>query len=65
MLFRSSARTAVAALREDFQPIDDMRASATYRLRAAGALLERFLDEHGPPRPDEARVRDFSFGAVP
>jgi xanthine dehydrogenase small subunit len=39
---------AVAALAADFKPIDDMRASAAYRLRVAGALLERFFAEHAP-----------------
>ena len=33
---------AIAALAEDFKPLSDMRASSTYRLRTAGALLKRF-----------------------
>ena len=38
----------IAALDEDFEPISDMRASATYRLRAAGGLLRRFyLQQQG------------------
>ena len=40
-----AARDAVAALARDFQPIDDMRASAAYRLKVAGNLLRRFLIE--------------------
>jgi xanthine dehydrogenase small subunit len=36
--------TAVEALRRDFQPIGDLRASAAYRARVAGALLERFVE---------------------
>jgi xanthine dehydrogenase small subunit len=36
---------AIGALASDFQPISDMRASADYRLRAAGSLLRRFLLE--------------------
>jgi xanthine dehydrogenase small subunit len=44
----ASVRSAAAALRGDFAPISDMRASASYRMRAAAALLERFFDEHGP-----------------
>jgi xanthine dehydrogenase small subunit len=37
---------AVAALAQDFTPISDMRASAAYRLRAAGNFLRRFFLEH-------------------
>ena len=37
---------AAAALAEDFQPMSDLRASAAYRMRTAGALLERFFAEH-------------------
>jgi xanthine dehydrogenase small subunit len=33
---------AVAALDTDFKPLSDLRASAAYRLRAAGNLLRRF-----------------------
>jgi xanthine dehydrogenase small subunit len=36
----------IAALDEDFEPISDMRASATYRLQAAGGLLRRFFLQH-------------------
>ncbi len=61
----ASIRGAVDALKSDFAPIDDLRASAAYRLRVAGALLERFLEEHGAGRPrGEVRVKDFTFGAV-
>ena len=44
----TSTATAIAALAQDFTPISDMRASADYRLRAAGNLLRRFLLEHHP-----------------
>ncbi len=37
-------RAAIEALQRDFSPIDDMRASAAYRSRMAGVLLERFLE---------------------
>lgn len=37
---------AVAALAEDFAPLDDARASADYRSRIAGNLLRRFYLEH-------------------
>ena len=36
---------AIAALSQDFKPLDDMRASAHYRLKVAGNLLRRFLIE--------------------
>ncbi len=36
---------AIAALPQDFTPLDDMRASAHYRLKIAGNLLLRFLIE--------------------
>jgi xanthine dehydrogenase small subunit len=37
---------AAAALAEDFQPLDDMRASSAYRLTVAQNLLTRFRLEH-------------------
>ncbi|WP_062234227.1 xanthine dehydrogenase small subunit [Aureimonas sp. N4] len=37
-----SVARAAEALREDFQPLDDLRASADYRLQAAAGCLERF-----------------------
>ena len=37
----ATVRTAAEALGRDFQPIDDMRASAAYRMRAARNLLMR------------------------
>ena len=36
---------AIAALGEDFAPIDDLRASAGYRLEVARALLRKALTE--------------------
>lgn len=38
----SAFEAAAAALAEDFDPIDDFRASAAYRLKGAGNLLRRF-----------------------
>ena len=38
---------ACEALASDFQPIDDMRASAQYRLETAQALLRKALHEAG------------------
>src|SRR5206468_7565440 len=46
----ASVRGAARALRTDFKPIGDMRASAAYRGRVAAALLERFYSAHGPGR---------------
>lgn len=36
---------AEAVIRTDIRPIDDIRSTAQYRLRAAGVLLRRFLEE--------------------
>ncbi len=36
-----AVRAAAEALAQDFQPIDDMRASAAYRLQAAQNLIHR------------------------
>ncbi|MCR4523640.1 MULTISPECIES: xanthine dehydrogenase small subunit [Bosea] len=41
----TAVAAAVAALSQDFTPLDDMRASAHYRLKIAGNLLRRFLIE--------------------
>ena len=53
----ASIDDAVAALAQDFAPISDMRASADYRLRSAGALLRRFelsqRDDAAPLRTHE------------
>ncbi|MBH1987361.1 MAG: xanthine dehydrogenase small subunit, partial [Burkholderiales bacterium] len=38
----ATLRAAQAALAQDFQPLTDLRASASYRLRTARNLLERF-----------------------
>jgi xanthine dehydrogenase small subunit len=49
---------AVSALSEDFSPLDDLRASATYRERVAGNLLRRaFLAETWPG--SELRVTEY------
>lgn len=41
----TSWSAAIEALGEDYQPIDDMRASATYRMETAKALLAKALVE--------------------
>ena len=48
----NSIDKACVALAEDFAPISDMRASASYRLRAAQNLLRRFyLETSAAPAP--------------
>jgi xanthine dehydrogenase small subunit len=47
---------AIAALARDFAPIDDLRASATYRLDAARALLRRALTEIAGAPTHQTRV---------
>ena len=54
---------ALAALGEDFQPIDDMRASAGYRLDVARALLRRSLTEIGGTATRQTRVVGFREAA--
>ncbi|MCY1269636.1 xanthine dehydrogenase, small subunit [compost metagenome] len=46
---QAAVAAAQAALAEDFQPIDDLRASAAYRLKVAQNLLQRALLEWTPP----------------
>jgi len=47
----ATLRAAQAALAQDFQPLTDLRASASYRLRTARNLLERFWLETRPDAP--------------
>jgi xanthine dehydrogenase small subunit len=54
---------AVAALGEDFAPIDDMRASAEYRLDVARALLRKALTEIGGTFTRQTRLVGFREGA--
>ena len=41
-----------AALAQDFTPLSDMRASAGYRLKVAGNLIERLIYESAPEAPE-------------
>lgn len=50
-----SVAAAVAALADDFTPIDDMRASAAYRAQVAGNLLRRAHLEFTAGNGDAAR----------
>lgn len=47
----AAREAAVAALAQDFTPIDDHRAGASYRLRVAAALLRRWWHETSPEAP--------------
>ena len=47
----ATARAAMAALAQDFQPLTDLRGSAGYRQRSAQALLHRFWLETRPVDP--------------
>jgi xanthine dehydrogenase small subunit len=55
----ATAEAAAGALARDFQPITDLRASASYRQRAAANLLRRFWLEtrrDAPLAPDQVSV---------
>jgi xanthine dehydrogenase small subunit len=52
----ASWHQAMTALDQDFTPIDDMRASGTYRRRAARGLLQRALAEMAGAAPQDTRV---------
>ncbi|KQU24201.1 FAD-binding molybdopterin dehydrogenase [Methylobacterium sp. Leaf94] len=41
-----------AAVARDFTPLSDMRASAAYRLKVAGNLIERLIHEAAPEAPE-------------
>jgi xanthine dehydrogenase small subunit len=47
----ATLRQAQTALSTDFQPMTDLRASSTYRLKVASNLLERFWLETRPGHP--------------
>ena len=55
----SAALAVAGVLAEDFAPIDDMRASAAYRLDAAGSLLVKALVEAGGEATTTTRIRGF------
>ena len=52
----ATLRQAQAALAQDFAPLSDMRASAEYRLKVAGNLLERWWLETRPHAPLAAHL---------
>ena len=49
--FAATLARAQAALAADYTPLDDLRASAAYRRRAAANLLQRFHLETRPEAP--------------
>jgi xanthine dehydrogenase small subunit len=58
----ASVKLAMDALRSEFQPISDMRASAAYRSEVLGNLLERFWQE--TQHPDEPTLQTLSLAGV-
>ncbi len=48
---QDTVKAAMQALGDDFKPLDDMRASAGYRLQVARNLLQRFWFETRPDDP--------------
>jgi len=57
--------SAINALALDFQPIDDMRATAMYRLQTAQSLLLKALHEIGGTSSAEMRVFGLRPGEIP
>ena len=54
---------AIALIGDDFKPIDDLRASAKYRLDVARALLRRALTEIGGASTQQTRITGFREAA--
>ena len=52
----ASWQTAIAALAQDFSPINDQRASAGYRRDVAGALLRKALTEVAAASTRQTRI---------
>ena len=59
---RKTVEAAAAALAQDFRPITDMRASATYRLEAAQNLLLRAFLESAEARPRVVEAQAVAYG---
>jgi xanthine dehydrogenase small subunit len=58
----ASVEAACIALQEDFTPIDDMRASAAYRMKTVQNCLRRFWHERGEPGDEPTRVLELADG---
>jgi len=55
---QETIKQAMQAMRTDFTPLTDMRASAAYRMRVAANLLQRFFLEHNTtPYPSRLGLR--------
>jgi xanthine dehydrogenase small subunit len=62
----STIATTITALQDDFSPISDMRASASYRMTVAGNLLRRFyLETTGTHYPVRLEIPMVSQKARP
>ncbi|MEW5686835.1 MAG: xanthine dehydrogenase small subunit [Pseudomonadota bacterium] len=59
---RETVEAAVEALPDDFAPITDMRASAAYRLEAAGNLILRAYLESRPEAPTIRSAEAVAYG---
>jgi len=57
----ATVRAAMVALREDFTPLTDWRASATYRMNVAANLLMKLYVETTDPDADTRLVGDRSL----
>ena len=58
-------RSAQEALERDFAPMDDMRASAAYRMQVSKELLAKALREAGGTRGSETRVIGVGYAPGP
>jgi xanthine dehydrogenase small subunit len=56
---QSTIDAAMAALQQDFTPIDDFRASADYRMQIACKLLQRAFLAHTLP-PSQLQVTEYA-----
>jgi len=56
---QATVDAAMAALANDFQPIDDFRATAEYRLQVSQNLVQRLLYETDD-KPDQLRVSQYA-----
>lgn len=64
-LSEDTIAAAVAMIREEFQPLSDMRASADYRREVTGNLLQRFLYAVLEKNSDSTAmgIRDYTYEA--
>ncbi|WP_293903001.1 xanthine dehydrogenase small subunit [Phenylobacterium sp.] len=59
---RAAVEAAIAKLADDFAPIDDMRASAGYRLEAAGNMILRAYLDAAEVRPSLRDAQAVAYG---